>query len=138
MTSRIPAPLGRSEKEQEAPGIGLIHYVYDEGVNGLGRLAEVWLGKQATIEYQYDARGQVTEETRGFDLSDGVEAKYLDTRTASYHCPLLGGLKPSPSGDSFSMVFCGNVAVWDTGMARIPSSRSTCTWCGRRSTASRS
>jgi len=53
------------------------------------------------------------------------------------YCPHLGGLKPSPSGDSFSRD-CGKLPVWTTAMAPTPCSRSTCTSSGPRSIASRS
>ena len=34
------------------------------------------------------------------------------------HCPTLGGLKPSPSGDSFS-IGCDKMPAWGTGMGHL-------------------
>ena len=64
--------------------------------------------------------------TRGDSRSCGTEPITFGKR---YYCPHLGGLKPSPSGDSFSRA-CGKLPVWTTAMGPTRCSWSTCTSCG--------
>jgi RHS repeat-associated protein len=42
---------------------------YDTAKNGIGRTADVSIGSHAGASYDYDARGNLVEETRHFDLS---------------------------------------------------------------------
>ena len=62
--------------------------------------------------------------------------RYALTVTVA-HCPTLGGLKPSPLGESFSSGRGRMRPAWGTGTGHTRSSRSICTSFGRRSTASR-
>jgi len=55
---------------------------------------------------------------------------------AELHCPTLGGLKPSPLGESFSSGRGRMQPAWGTGTGHTRFSRSICTSFGRRSTAS--
>jgi len=56
----------------------------------------------------------------------------LVTVACAGYCHRLGGLKPSPLGDSFSIIGGWRRIV----MAVIRGSASTCTWCGSRSIVS--
>ena len=59
-------------------------YLYDEGVNGLGRLSQVDL-PFGTVRYAYDARGSVVEETRAVNLTGAVPLTFTQQVNRSYN-----------------------------------------------------
>lgn len=68
VSSRLPGRRAMSDDDLSRLGVGLISYTYDAGTNGKGRLTSVTL-PFGTVTLGYDARGNVTTETRRFTVA---------------------------------------------------------------------
>lgn len=83
-TSRLVGRRDLSDDELALFGDGAVYRVYDLGVNGLGRLSEVtqFFGPNDPniTSYEYEARGLVSRESRGFSI---LEGQFQDNRTTS-------------------------------------------------------
>jgi hypothetical protein len=74
----------------------------------------------------------ISDPSRSIQALPGILA---EGERRGLHCPTLGGLKPSPLGESFSSGRGRMRPAWGTGTEHTPYSRFICTSCGRRSTA---
>ena len=82
-----PASRGMPIEQRTKLGIGEIHYAYDEGINGIGRLNRVMLAF-GNIIYKYNARGLISNEQRTIDL---VHLGFFDkTQSVTRHYNALG------------------------------------------------
>ena len=68
---RIVEARYAARRADPASAVEAIKYVYDEGVNGLGRLSRVDM-PFGTVHYEHEARGFVVNETRTFSLNEPV------------------------------------------------------------------
>jgi RHS repeat-associated protein len=129
LVTHRPAPLDFPPEEWTALGLGNMTYHYDTEPNGIGRLSRMAF-PFGFIAYVYDARGNIFEETRHFNLSSaGVPIS--DTRTTRRAYNALGLVTnvwhadgPTTAASTWTTTFYDKRAfpervVWHTGTEDI-------------------
>lgn len=81
-----------------AGAMNSIHYNYDEGDNGIGRLSQVDLPPFGVVKYGYDARGLIVTERRSFTLNETANMNASQQVTRAYNA--LGQLTKSEWQDN--------------------------------------